>query len=121
MAAAPAFALADRFAHHDEPIRAAIESMTGARFVHDRLEELGWEVLIADAEKVSLSARQAPLLPQHRIHATLMTFGRPCPVTDLFGKQGRALLDRFEIPEPWRSNVTASLEPMDELDRQQMT
>src|SRR4029450_2145394 len=29
-----------------------IESMTGARFVHDRLEELGWEVLIADAAKV---------------------------------------------------------------------
>ena len=29
-----------------------IESMTGARFVHDTLEELGWEVLIADAAKV---------------------------------------------------------------------
>jgi transposase len=29
-----------------------IESMTGARFVHDRLEELGWDVLIADAAKV---------------------------------------------------------------------
>src|SRR4051794_2557385 len=26
-----------------------IESMTGARFVHDRLERLGWDVLIADA------------------------------------------------------------------------
>ena len=26
--------------------------MTGARFVHDTLEELGWEVLIADAQKV---------------------------------------------------------------------
>jgi hypothetical protein len=26
--------------------------MTGARFVHDRLEELGWDVLIADAAKV---------------------------------------------------------------------
>jgi hypothetical protein len=24
-------------------VRAVIESMTGARFVHDRLEELGWE------------------------------------------------------------------------------
>src|SRR5438552_1549504 len=30
----------------------AVESMTGARFVHDTLEELGWEVLIADAQKV---------------------------------------------------------------------
>ena len=29
-----------------------IESMTGARFVHDTLERLGWEVLIADAQKV---------------------------------------------------------------------
>ena len=26
--------------------------MTGARFVHDTLEELGWEVLVADAQKV---------------------------------------------------------------------
>ena len=35
-----------------EPVRAVIESMTGARFVHDTLEELGWEVLVADAQKV---------------------------------------------------------------------
>jgi transposase len=35
-----------------EPIRAAIESMNGARFVHDRLELAGWEVEIADAQKV---------------------------------------------------------------------
>jgi transposase len=33
-------------------VRAVIESMNGARFVHDTLEELGWEVLIADAQKV---------------------------------------------------------------------
>src|SRR6184192_2589045 len=33
-------------------VRAVIESMTGARFVHDMLEELGWEVLVADAQKV---------------------------------------------------------------------
>jgi transposase len=26
--------------------------MTGARFVHDMLEQLGWDVLIADAHKV---------------------------------------------------------------------
>jgi transposase len=30
-------------------VRGVIESMNGARFVHDTLEELGWEVLIADA------------------------------------------------------------------------
>jgi transposase len=33
-------------------VRAAIESMTGARFVHDTLERCGWEVQIADAVKV---------------------------------------------------------------------
>ena len=32
-----------------EPVRGVIESMTGARFVHDTLEQLGWDVLIADA------------------------------------------------------------------------
>ena len=31
---------------------AAIESMTGARFVHDALERCGWEVEVADAVKV---------------------------------------------------------------------
>ena len=35
-----------------ERVRAVIESMTGARFVHDTLEEHGWEVLVADAQKV---------------------------------------------------------------------
>jgi hypothetical protein len=34
---------------HGEPVRGVIESMTGARFVHDTLERFGWEVLIADA------------------------------------------------------------------------
>ena len=33
-------------------VRAAIESMTGARFVHDTLERCGWEVAVADAVKV---------------------------------------------------------------------
>ncbi len=44
--------LVRRIASCGEPVRAVIESMTGARFVHDTLEELGWEVLIADAQKV---------------------------------------------------------------------
>ena len=30
--------LSERIAVHDEPIRAALESMNGARFVHDSLE-----------------------------------------------------------------------------------
>ena len=130
------------------PVRGVIESMNGARFVHDRLEEHGWEVLIADATKVkglaplacktdkidarvlaTLSARD--LVPEiwlpdpsirrerelarfrlhlvrhrttlkNRIHATLIAFGHPCPVSDLFGHAGRELLDRLEIPDPWR-------------------
>src|SRR5207244_7519420 len=44
--------LTQRVARHGEPIRAAIESMNGARFVHDRLELQGWQVEIADAQKV---------------------------------------------------------------------
>jgi len=44
--------LTRRLDRHHEPIRAAIESMNGARFVHDRLELAGWQVEIADAQKV---------------------------------------------------------------------
>jgi transposase len=33
-------------------VQAAIESMTGARFVHDMPERCGWQVEIADAVKV---------------------------------------------------------------------
>jgi hypothetical protein len=43
--------LAARLARHGQPIAAAIESMNGARFVHDVLERAGWEVEIADAAK----------------------------------------------------------------------
>jgi transposase len=45
-------ALVQRVARHGQPVRAAIESMTGARFVHDQLEQWGWDVAIADALKV---------------------------------------------------------------------
>jgi transposase len=44
--------LSQRLERHGAPIRAAIESMNGARFVHDRLELAGWQVEIADAQKV---------------------------------------------------------------------
>ena len=37
---------------HHEPVCAVIESMTGARLVHDTLEQEGWKVEIADAQKV---------------------------------------------------------------------
>jgi hypothetical protein len=44
--------LTQRLECHGASIRAAIESMNGARFLHDRLELAGWQVEIADAQKV---------------------------------------------------------------------
>jgi transposase len=157
-------ALARRVLDYGEPVRAVIESMTGARFVHDTLERYGWDVLIADAQKVKglaplacktdkIDARVLAVLSErdlvpaiwlpnpavrrereqarfrlhlvkhrsmlkHRIHSTLMSFGEPCPVSDLFGAAGRELLDRLEIPQPWRGTVDASLALIDDLDRQ---
>jgi hypothetical protein len=45
-------ALVQRVDRFGEPVGAVIEAMNGARFVHDHLELLGWEVEIADAAKV---------------------------------------------------------------------
>src|SRR4051812_9600898 len=44
--------LAHRVGEFGQPVTAAIESMNGARFVHDQLELRGWSVEIADAVKV---------------------------------------------------------------------
>lgn len=44
--------LARRLDGHGEPIVAAVESMNGARFLHHQLELHGWEVEIADAQRV---------------------------------------------------------------------
>jgi transposase len=55
---------------------------------------------------------------KNRIHATLITFGHPCPVSDLFGHAGRELLDRLAIPDPWRHNVEVSLQLIDDLELQ---
>jgi transposase len=44
--------LARRVTPFGAPVRGVVESMNGARFVHDTLEEHGWEVLVADAQKV---------------------------------------------------------------------
>jgi transposase len=55
---------------------------------------------------------------KNRIHAGLVAFGKPCPVSDLFGHAGRELLDRLEIPDPWRANIDVSLELIDDLDLQ---
>jgi transposase len=37
---------------HGEPVAGVVESLTGARLVHDTLEQQGWSVAIADAQKV---------------------------------------------------------------------
>jgi transposase len=156
--------LTRRLKRYGEPIRAAIESMNGARFVHDRLELAGWQVEIADARKVKglaplacktdridawvlaeLSRRElvpAIWLPdplvraererarwrlhlvrhrsslKQRVHAVLLTHGKPCPVSDLFGLRGRELLHRLALPEPWQATLEASLRLIDELDRE---
>jgi transposase len=156
--------LAARAAMWAPAVRGVIESMNGARFVHDSLEEHGWDVLIADATKVkglaplacktdkidaralaTLSARD--LVPEiwlpdpsirrerelarfrlhlvrhrttlkNRIHAALIAFGRPCPVSDLFGHAGREPLGRLQIPDPWRANIDLSLALLDDLELQ---
>ena len=154
--------LAARVQRHGQEVTAAIESMTGARFVHDTLERYGWDVAIADAVKAKglaplaaktdkIDARvlaelaRRDLVPEiwlptpgvraererarfrlhlirhrtalkNRIHATLMTFGHPVPVTDLFGVGGRALLERLAIPEPWATTLTTSLRMVNELN-----
>ncbi len=146
--------LVTRVGEFGQPVAAAIESMTGARFVHDQLELRGWEVEVADAVKVKglaplaaktdridawvlaeLSRRDlvpAIWLPdpavraererarwrlhlvrhrtalKNRIHATLLTFGHPCPVADLFGVAGRQLLADLHLPEPWAGDVAAA-------------
>ena len=43
--------LVHRLGREQGPILAAIESRSGARFVHDQLELLGWDVRIADARR----------------------------------------------------------------------
>jgi transposase len=47
-----------------------------------------------------------------------VTFGQPCPVSDLFGRRGRQLLERLGLPEPWAGTLTASLRLIDELDKE---
>jgi len=147
---------------HRQPVCAVIESMTGARIVHDTLEQQGWSVQIADAQKVKGLAPLAcktdkidagvlaelarrDLVPEiwlpdpgtradrerarfrlhlvrkrtalkNRVHSTLIAWGKPCPVSDLFGRRGRGLLGRLSIPEPWRSTLQASLQLIDSID-----
>ena len=53
---------------------------------------------------------------KNRIHATLIAFGHPVPVADLFGVAGRELLAGLAIPEPWATTLATSLRMVDELD-----
>src|SRR5262249_61628338 len=48
--------LTRRLAAYRQPLRAAIESMNGARFVHDQLELAGWQGEIASAQHVKCLA-----------------------------------------------------------------
>jgi len=36
------------------------------------------------------------------VHAVLLTHGKPCPVSDLFGVRGRELLARLDLLQPWQ-------------------
>jgi len=53
---------------------------------------------------------------KNRIHATLMTFGYSVPVSDLFGTQGREILGRLAVPEPWAGTLATSMRMIDDLD-----
>jgi Transposase len=46
------YGLTRRVAVYGESVRGVVESMNGARFVHDALVKYGWEVLVADAQRV---------------------------------------------------------------------
>src|SRR6266545_3686425 len=106
--------LARQVVEFGQPVAAAIESMNGARFVHDQLEFAGWQVAIADAQKVK---GLAPLACKtDRIDATLLAFGKPCGASDLFGAGGRRLLDQLEVPAPWAGTLAAAVQLIDDLD-----
>ena len=149
---------------HGQPVTGVIESMNGARFIHDQLERWDWDVEVADAVKVKglaplaaktdkIDARvlaelaRRDIVPEiwlpdpsvrearerarfrlhlvrhrtalkNRIHATLIAFGHPVPVSDLFGTAGRELLGRMAIPEPWSTTLTTSLAMVDDVERE---
>jgi transposase len=53
---------------------------------------------------------------KNRIHATLIAFGHPVLVSDLFGVSGRELLAGLAVPEPWATTLATSLRFVDDLD-----
>ena len=54
---------------------------------------------------------------KNRIHSSMIEFGRPCPVSDLFGKKGRQLLNELDLDEPWTDHIRMSLELIDHYDQ----
>jgi len=55
---------------------------------------------------------------KNRIHQTLIAHGQARPTANLFTQKGRDLLDRLELPEPWRATTRASLALIEQLDEQ---
>ncbi|HVB70992.1 MAG TPA: IS110 family transposase [Acidimicrobiales bacterium] len=53
---------------------------------------------------------------KNRIHATLLAFGKGCGVSDLFGIEGRQLLARLDVPDPWATDGTTALSLIDTLN-----
>jgi transposase len=53
---------------------------------------------------------------KHRIHATLLAFGTPWPVSDLLWRRRPSAAGPSDLPEPWIGNVTAALALIDDLD-----
>ncbi len=47
---------------HGQPVTAVVESMNGARFIHDQLERWGWDVEVADVVRAKgLAPLSGPL------------------------------------------------------------
>lgn len=55
---------------------------------------------------------------KNRIHAVLIAHGRPCPMSDLFGRAGRQTLDHLDFDEPWADTVDTCLELIEDLNIQ---
>jgi hypothetical protein len=72
----------------------------------------------ADLDRERSAITQNPCKSYGPGNATLMAFGHPCPVSDLFGVGGRQLLERLALPEAWRETLETSLLLVDELDEE---
>jgi len=122
-----------------QEVSAAIESMTGARFVHDTLEFAGWDVAIADAAKVKgiapLAAKtdkiDAWVLAELARRDLVPEIWLPTPEVRAERERARfrlhlvhhrtALKNRihataaFALPEPWTTTLSTSLRMVDQL------